>query len=352
MIRNNNLIYFNNNRHTPLDPSVAELMAHLKDHTGFQIQQIVHKAKTQLGEMLNAAPDEILFTRGTSSSLELGLKCSFELYKSKGKHIITQVSEHPVVLNCCKELETQGAEVTYLPVNREGLIDPDALKQAIRPTTMLVSIMTANNETGVIQPIELISEICKEQGILFLSDGSQFAGKLRCDTKELGMDCLAFGSHKMYGPENIGLLYVHSRHKALKEFIASKVHDDLDPLLIAGFGQAAEVFNENYWEISAHVSRLKNHFEHQLLDIEDLRINGSTRHRLYNTSNLSFPNGDVIIPLLERFDFADNRKQASHVLHAMGLSPKENRNSFRFSFGKQNTMEEVKLLVDAILSNI
>jgi cysteine desulfurase len=209
--------------------------------------------------------------------------------------------------------------------------------------------MAANNETGVIQPIEKIAEICKEKNILFFSDASQYAGKLRCDVKDLGMHALAFGAHKMYGPQGIGLLYADEKHAELLDFIRQNYRPELTAAQIAGFGKAAEIASQNYWEDSAHISKLKNYFEHQLLDIEGFRINGSTRYRLYNTSNVTFPSTKNVAELLNRYDFAENIKKPSHVLKNMGLSDEEIKNSFRFSFGKYNTLEEVKLLVEELL---
>lgn len=348
MARNSNLIYFNNNRSTPLDESVSRTMSAYGEEAPAD-DKTLDKTKAQLAEMIGAMPEEIFLTSGTTESVELGMKSMFALHKGRGKHIITQVTEHPVVLNCCKDLEAQGAEISYLKVDREGLVDPDEFGSAIKPGTILLSLMAANNETGVLQPVEQLSAICRQHQVLFLSDGSQVAGKLRCDVSELGMDCLAFGAHKMHGPKDIGALFVSSRCQELAKLVKENLHPRLTAAQVAGFGQAAEVFYRNHWEIGTHVSRLKNYFEHQLLEIEGLRINGSTRHRLYNTSNLCIPQAEKVIELMDRFDFAGNRKTPSYVLKAMGLSEEENRNSFRFSFGKQNTLEEVKLLVKEIL---
>ena len=349
MNRISNLIYFNNNRTTQLDKAVEESMIpYLNDSVSIN-KEVLEKSTLQLAELLNAQPSELLFTKGTTESVNLAFKGSYEFFKHKGNHIITQVTEHFATLDCLKELEMLGAEITYLGVDREGLIDPEELRSAIKPTTILVSVMAANNETGVVQPIEKISELCNEHGILFFSDASQFAGKLRCDVKDLGFGALAFGAHKMYGPEGIGLLYIDDNHKNLMNFICKNYSNKLTSAQIAGFGKAAEISQQNYWETSAHISKLKNHFEHQILDIENLRINGSTRYRLYNTSNITFPNSEKIIALRNKFEFADNLKKPSYVLADMGLGSEEIRKSFRFSFGKYNTLEEVKLLVEEIM---
>lgn len=349
MKRNSNLIYFNNNRTTRPDEEVQKSMLQLEDANGND-RYVHQEAKKQLSALIGALPGELLFTSGTTQSVYLALKGAFGCYKHKGKHIITNSTEHFAVLDCCRELEQEGAEVTYLDVDREGLVDPEALRAAIRPDTVLVSIMAANNETGVIQPIEKISEICRENQLLFFSDASQFAGKVRCDVKELGIDCMAFGAHKMYGPEGIGLLFIDERYDELAETIRNTYETTVSTAQIAGFGKAAEISTRDHWENSTHVSKLKNYFEHQILDLEGLRINGSTKHRLYNTSNITFSDHKKILPLLERFDFAENVKKPSYVLKAMGLNDEDIKNSFRFSFGKYNTLEEVKLLVEDLLS--
>lgn len=350
MNRISNLIYFNNNRTTRLDEAVKESMLPFLNIPYLLNEAVVEKAKAQIGELINAEPDELLFTSGTTESVNLALKAAFALYKHKGRHILTNQTEHFAVLDCFKELEQQGASITYLGVNREGLIDPEELRKAIRPDTLIVSIMAANNETGVIQPIEKIAEICEEVQILFFSDASQFAAKERCDTKDLGFGGLAFGAHKMYGPDGIGLLYINRKYKELMDNIRSNYSPALSMAQIVGFGMAAEISQQHYWDNSAHVSKLKNYFEHQLLDLEGLRINGSTKHRLYNTSNITFGDTAKIIPLLKKYDFADNLGKPSYVLEAMGLGPEEIKRSFRFSFGKYNTLDEVKLLVEEIMS--
>jgi cysteine desulfurase len=348
MERISNLIYFNNNRTTALDDLVKETMHEYQSQTLTTDSQL-KKAKQQVGELINASPSEILFTSGTTESLNLSLKAAFHLNKQRGKHLITQVTEHFAVLNCLKELELEGAEVTVLGVDREGLIDPEALRLAIKPDTILVSLLAANNETGVIQPIERLAEICAEKDLLFISDASQFVGKVRCDAKDFGFSGLAFGAHKMYGPEGIGVLYLNEKHKNLMKHISQTYSSGLNASQIMGLGKAAELSEQTYWENSTHVSKLKTYLEHQLLDIEGLRINGSTRHRLYNTSNLTFPNPEKVIALQTQFDFANNLKKPSYVLKSMGLDDDENKNSFRFSFGKYNTLDEVKLLVESIL---
>lgn len=373
MVMINNLIYFDNNATTKVDKEVIETIVPFFDQNygnaasklhafGWVAQASVETATKQIAHLINCEESEIIFTSGATESINLALKGIFEAYKSKGNHIITCKTEHKAVLDTCLYLEGQGAEITYLDVDKEGLIDPVELKDAIKPTTILVSIMAANNETGVIQPIEKIAEICNDKDVLFFCDATQFVGKERCDVAELGIHCMAFSAHKMYGPKGIGALYIRRKNPRVNliEQINGGGHQNgkrsgtLNVPLIAGFGKAAELFEQNFWDIGSHVSKLKNYFEHQLLDIEDLRINGSTKHRLYNTSNLTFPQTKKITSLLNKFAFssgsacASANPEPSHVLTAMGLSEEEIKNSFRFSFGKNNTLDEVKLLVEEI----
>jgi len=373
MVMINNLIYFDNNATTKVDKEVIETIVPFFDQNygnaasklhafGWVAQAAVESATKQIAHLINCEESELIFTSGATESVNLALKGIFEAYKSKGNHIITCKTEHKAVLDTCLYLEDHGAKITYLNVDKEGLIDLEELKAAIEPATILVSIMAASNETGVIQPIEKIAEICNDKNVLFFCDATQFVGKERCDVAELGIHCMAFSAHKMYGPKGIGALYVRRKNPRVNliEQINGGGHQNgkrsgtLNVPLIAGFGKAAELFEQNFWEMGSHVSKLKNYFEHQLLDIEGLRINGSTKHRLYNTSNLTFPETKKISSLANKFAFssgsacASANPEPSHVLKAMGLGAEEIKNSFRFSFGKNNTLDEVKLLVEEI----
>jgi cysteine desulfurase len=369
----NNLIYFDNNATTKVDESVLEAMLpYFTEHYGNAASKLhgfgwiadaaVEKSKKQLAQSINCQADELIFTSGATESVNLAIKGVFEAYKTKGNHIITCKTEHKAVLDTCEYLHKNGAEITYLDVDKEGIIDLDELKSAIKPNTILVSIMLANNETGVIQPIEHIAEICNTHNLIFFSDATQFVGKERCDVQELGTHCMAFSAHKMYGPKGVGALYIRRKNPRVNiiEQIHGGAHQNnkrsgtLNVPLIVGFGQAAELYSQHYWDNSTHISKLKNYFEHQLLDITGLSINGSTRHRLHNTSNISFPAHLKVIALTNQFAFASGSAcssastEPSHVLKAMGLSDDEVKNSFRFSFSKFNSLLEVKQLVEAI----
>ncbi|HOZ86694.1 MAG TPA: cysteine desulfurase family protein [Bacteroidia bacterium] len=371
----NNLIYFDNNATTKIDDRVFEsMLPYLKDNYGnaasrlhafgWVAQSAVEKAAEQTAQLINCEPGELIFTSGATESVNLAIKGIFEAYQNKGRHLITCVTEHKAVLDTCENLKRSGAEITYLKVDREGLIDLDELRAAIKPTTILVSIMAANNETGVIQPIEKIAEVCKENDLIFFSDATQFAGKQRCDVRELGIHCTAFSAHKMYGPKGSGALYFSRKDPRVNliEQINGGGHQNgkrsgtLNVAGIVGLGKAAEISLSEHWEDSTHISKLKNYFEHQLLDIEGLRINGSTRYRLYNTSNISFPTDKKISSLLNNFAFSSGSAcssgsaEPSHVLKAMGLNNDEIKNTYRFSFGRFNTIDEVKGIVSAINS--
>ncbi|MES2680650.1 MAG: cysteine desulfurase family protein [Bacteroidota bacterium] len=371
----NNLIYFDNNATTKIDDRVFEsMLPYLKENYGnaasrlhafgWVAQAAVEKATEQTAQLINCDAGELIFTSGATESVNLALKGIYEAYQNKGRHIITCVTEHKAVLDTCENLKKSGAEITYLNVDKEGLIDVDELKAAFKPATILVSIMAANNETGVIQPVEKIAEACNEKNVLFFSDATQFVGKQRCDVAELGIHCMAFSAHKIYGPKGTGALYVKRKDPRVNliEQINGGGHQNgrrsgtLNVAGIVGLGKAAEISQADHWEDSTHISKLKNYFEHQLLDIEGLRINGSTRHRLYNTSNISFPPEKKISTLFNTFAFStgsacsSGSTEPSHVLKAMGLSNDEIKNAYRFSFGRLNTIEEVKRIVDAINS--
>ncbi len=369
----NPIIYFDNNATTKVDDEVMKTMlpyfsenygnASSKLHAfGWVANAAVEEAQRRLSKLINCEPNELIFTSGATEAVNLAIKGIFEAYTTKGNHIITCKTEHKAVLDTCEYLQKKGAEITYLNVDKEGLIDCEQLNLAIKPTTILVSLMAANNETGVIQPIEKIAEICNTNNVLFFSDATQFVGKERCDLTELGIHCMAFSAHKFYGPKGIGALYVKRKNPRVN--VIEQIHGGghqhnkrsgtLNVPLIVGFGAAAELSAQNYWEDSAHISKLKNYFEHQLLDIEGLTINGSTRYRLYNTSNITFPNHLKITSLINQFAIASgsacssSSTEPSHVLQAMGICDEDTKNSFRFSFGKYNTLDEVKLIVEKI----
>lgn len=370
---NTPVIYFDNNATTRVDDEVIEAMipyfknnygnASSKLHVfGWQVEAAIEKAKQQIAAYINSEPDELIFTSGATESINLVLKGIYEVYKVKGNHIITVSTEHKAVLDVCNYLEKQGASVTYLNVDREGVIDMEELIAAITEKTILISIMAANNETGVLQDIEKIGQICAERKIVFFTDATQFVGKLRCNVIEQNIHCMAFSAHKFHGPKGIGVLYV--RRKDPRVNMSTQIHGGghqnnlrsgtLNVPGIIGMAKACEIAERDFWEINTHVSQIKNYFEHQLLDLEGLSINGTTRNRLYNTSNIKFPLQLDVKALLNNFAFSSGSActsidiKPSYVLKEMGLSPEEIKNCYRFSFSKYNTLNEVKLFIEQI----
>ncbi len=362
-----NTIYFDNNATTRVDDEVVEAMlpfftenygnAYSKLHAfGWQANAAVDMAKGQIASLINCESGELIFTSGATESINIAITGIYEAYKTKGDHIITVRTEHKAMLDVCALLEKQGAKVTYLNVDKEGVIDIEELQNAITDKTILISVMAANNETGVVQDIEKIGQICRERKIIFFTDATQYVGKMRCDVVEQHIHCMAFSAHKFHGPKGVGALYI--RRKDPRVSIKSQINEGshqinlrsgtLNVAGIVGMAKACEIAQRDYWEINEHISKIKNHFEHQLLDIEGLTINGTTRNRLYNTSNIKFPQQLNLKELLNHFAFSSGsactsfESTPSHVLKAMGLSDEEVKNSYRFSFSKYNTLDEVK----------
>ncbi len=367
------MIYFDNNATTRVDDKVLEAMlpyftesygnASSKLHAfGWQAEAGIELAKTQIGNFINCEPNELIFTSGATESVNLALKGIYKAYKSKGNHIITVKTEHKAVLDVCENLEKEGALVTYLNVDREGMIDLEELVKSITEKTILVSVMAANNETGVLQDIEAIGTICNEHKVIFFTDATQYVGKMRCDVVEQNIHCLAMSAHKFHGPKGIGALYV--KRKSPRVNLISQIdgggHQNnlrsgtLNVPGIIGLGKACEIAGNEYWDVNTHVSKIKNYFEHQLLDLEGLRINGSTRNRLFNTSNITFPQALNLNLLLTKFAFSSGsactslEQKPSHVLHEMAIDDEEIKRSFRFSFSKYNTLNEVIELLNQL----
>lgn len=371
-------IYFDHNATTACDERVVQAMlpffsthfGNAASHThahGWFAQGAVEKARGQVAALIGAEPSEIVFTSGSTESLNTALKGIAAAYKTKGHHIITCKTEHKAVLDTCQYLESTGIEVTYLDVDFEGRIDLDALEAAFTGQTILVCIMSANNETGVLQDLPAIAEIAHRHGALMMSDTTQHIGKLALDVNEAGLDVCCLSAHKLYGPKGAGAMYI--RRKGPRVSMLPLLHGGgheqgrrsgtLNVPGIVALGEACEIAGQELWDNSAHISRLKNYFEHQLLDIEGLRINGSTRYRLYNTSNLCFPalaGGSSLLSRLPGVSFSAGSActsasaSPSHVLAAMGLPAQDIKQSYRFSFGKSNTLQEVEQVVSEIKS--
>src|SRR5580693_6389066 len=303
-------IYMDYHATTPVDPRVVETMlpyfhekfgnAASRNHSfGWTAEEAVENARAQIARLINATPKEIIFTSGATESNNLALKGAAEMYREKGNHIITQVTEHRAVLDTCKRLEKYGYEVTYLPVGKDGRIDLDDLKRAITPKTILISIMYANNEIGVIQPIEEIGKIAKEKGILFHTDGVQALGKIPVDVQRDNIDMISLTAHKLYGPKGCGALYVRRRNPRVQ--LASQIdgggHErgmrsgTLNVPGIVGFGKACEICQAEMPAESERMRRLRDRLKDAIASgLADTQINGSLVRRLPHNINISFAN--------------------------------------------------------------
>ena len=366
-------IYLDNNATTPMDDRVLESMlpffakffgnAASRSHVfGWQAEEAVKIAREQAAQLINAEPNEIVFTSGATEADNLALKGIFETYASKGNHIITVKTEHKAVLDSCKHLEKLGADVTYLDVNHEGLINLRELENNIKRETILICVMYGNNETGVIQPINEISRIAKDNEILFFSDATQAVGKIPVDVIKDGIDLISFSAHKIYGPKGIGALYVRRRNPRVR--LTAQMdgggHErgmrsgTLNVPAIVGFGKACELCKIEMKEDGLKTSALRNKLENELLKINGTSINGSRIHRLPNTTNMSFKNAnsaDIMNKLSKNIALSSGSactsatQSPSFVLKAMGLSDEAAFASLRFGLGRFTTAEEIDFTI-------
>ncbi|KUG08448.1 IscS subfamily cysteine desulfurase [Solirubrum puertoriconensis] len=361
-------IYLDNNATTPLDPRVLEAMlpyftehfgnAASRNHAfGWQAEEAVDYAREQIAQLINCDPKEIIFTSGATESDNLAIKGVFEMYAQKGNHIITATTEHKAVLDTCKHLEKLGARVTYLPVNAEGLIDLNELEAAMTPQTILVSIMYANNEIGVIQPIREISAIAKKHGALFFTDGTQSVGKIPVDVIADGIDLMSFSGHKMYGPKGIGALYVRRKNPRVK--VTAQMdgggHErgmrsgTLNVPGIVGLGKACELARLDMDADTQRIAAMRDRLERELLTLEESYVNGSREHRLPHTTNISFKYVEGEGLMMGVKDLAVSSGSActsaslepSYVLKALGLSDDLAHSSLRFGLSRFTTDEQI-----------
>jgi cysteine desulfurase len=373
------MIYLDYNATTPVDERVlAEMLPFFTEHfgnassnahaLGWYAKGAVEKARQQVANFIGAESSEIIFTSGATEAINMAFKGVFEAYQSKGNHIITCKTEHKAVLDTCTFLEEKGATITYLSVDREGRIDLDELQESLTNKTILVAIMAANNETGVLQDLEKIAEITHQNDSIFFSDTTQMAGKLPIDVNEMGLDMCCISAHKLYGPKGVGALYVRRKNPrvSLIPLLHGGGHENnkrsgtLNASGIVGLGKACEIAQNEFWDNNMHISKVRGYLEHQLLEIPNLTINGSTKYRLYNTSNLYFPKlkdgSSVFSHIKNQYAVSlgsactSANSESSHVLMAMGLNKEESNNCVRFSFGKKNQKEEVEKLAELILS--
>src|ERR1700742_3372203 len=314
-------VYLDNNATTPMDPRVLEAMlpyfttkfgnAASRNHPfGWVAEEAVDYAREQVAQLIGASEKEIIFTSGATESDNLAIKGVFEMYKEKGNHIITSVTEHKAVLDACKHVEKMGGRVTYLPVKEDGLIDLAELEASMTSETILVSIMYGNNEIGVIQPIKEISAIAHKYGALFMTDATQAVGKIPVDVNADGIDLLAFSAHKIYGPKGVGALYV--RRKGPRVKVTAQMdgggHErgmrsgTLNVPGIVGFGKACELCMQEMDSDAKRLSAMRDRLETALLSVEDAKLNGSKEHRLPHTTNISFKHmeGDNLVVQLSK----------------------------------------------------
>ncbi|HYI95263.1 MAG TPA: IscS subfamily cysteine desulfurase [Bryobacteraceae bacterium] len=362
-------IYLDNHATTPVDPRVLDAMlpyfkelfgnAASRNHSfGWEAEEAVEKARKQVASLIGATAKEIVFTSGATESNNLALKGVAQMYAEKGNHIITAASEHKAILDTCKHLEKEGCRVTYLPLKQDGLIDLDMLKEAFTDKTILVSIMYANNEIGVVQPIREIGKMCKERGILFHTDMVQAAGKIPVDVIKDNIDLASISAHKLYGPKGVGALYV--RRKSPRVQLTAQMdgggHErgmrsgTLNVPSIAGLGAACEIAQKEMAEESARLQALRDRLKDKIMsELDEVFINGSWEHRLPHNLNISFAYVEGESMLMGINDIAVSSGSActsatlepSYVLKALGLGDDLAHSSIRFGIGRFNTQEEV-----------
>ncbi|MEY4292973.1 MAG: hypothetical protein RIQ61_1371 [Bacteroidota bacterium] len=373
-------IYLDNNATTPMDPRVLETMLpYFTDHFGnaasrnhpfgWAAEEAVDYAREQVASLIGADPKEIIFTSGATEADNLGIKGVFEMYASKGNHIITCTTEHKAVLDTCKHLEKLGAQVTYLEVLPDGMIDLDALEKAITDKTILIAIMYGNNEIGVVQPVKEISAIARKHNVLFFTDGTQAVGKIPVDVIADGIDLMAFTAHKMYGPKGIGALYVRRKNPRVKVTAQmdgggherSMRSGTLNVPGIVGFGKAAELCKQEMATEAARLSILRDKLENALLQLEEAYLNGHKENRLPHTTNISFKHveGEGLlmgfnknIALSSGSACTSASLEPSYVLKALGLGDDLAHSSLRFGLGRFTTEEQIDYTIKAISDTV
>jgi cysteine desulfurase len=370
-------IYMDNHATSPLDPRVLEAMmpyftnkfgnAASRNHSfGWEAEQAVETAREQIAKLIGATAKEIIFTSGATESNNLAIKGIAEMYRERGNHIITQVTEHKAVLDTCKRLEKYGYRVTYLPVKADGLIDIEDLKRAMDEKTILVSIMAANNEIGVLQPIREIGKLCHEKGVIFHTDAVQSVGKVPVNVIADNIDVLSLSGHKIYGPKGVGALYVRRRNPRVQ--IAAQIdgggHErgmrsgTLNVPGIVGLGKACEIAYEEMDSEAAYLRGLRDRLKAKLeSELDYIHVNGSMEHRLPGNLNVSFVYVEGESLLMGINDVAVSSGSActsatlepSYVLKALGLGDDVAHSSIRFGLGRFNTQAEVDYVADKVI---
>ena len=362
-------IYLDYSATTPVDERVVKVMMECltmdgsfgnpasRSHVfGWKAEEVVENARAQVAELINADPREIVWTSGATESDNLALKGIAHFYKSKGKHIITSKIEHKAVLDTARQLEREGYEVTYLNPDKEGIIQPESVRDAIRDDTILVSLMHANSEIGTITDIKSIGEITRKNGVIFHVDAAQTVGKIPIDLQQMNVDLLSISGHKLYGPKGIGVLYVRRKPRIR---IEAQIHGGghergmrsgtLATHQIAGLGKACAIAKAEMAEEQAHILKLRNDFYDQLRDIDEVYLNGSLTQRIAGNLNLSFAyiEGESLMMALKDLAVSSGSActsaslEPSYVLRALGLNDELAHSSIRFGIGRFTTKEEL-----------
>ncbi|MBS1577690.1 MAG: IscS subfamily cysteine desulfurase [Bacteroidetes bacterium] len=373
-------IYLDHNATTPCDPRVVEAMlpyfsehygnAASRNHSfGWQAEEAVDYAREQVAKLIGAEPKEIVFTSGATEADNLAIKGVFEMYAGKGSHIITCNIEHKAVLDACKHLEKKGAEVTCLPVNNKGNIDLAELKASIKPNTILIALMYANNEIGNLLPVKEIGRIAKEKGIIFFSDATQAIGKVPVDVNKDGVDVMALSAHKLYGPKGIGALYIRRKNPRVK--LAPQIdgggHEKgmrsgtLNVPGIVGFGKACEICMQEMREEAERVSKLRDKLEKGILKIEGTKVNGDRDTRLPNITNISFKDVEgegLLMGITKNIAVSSGSActsasmEPSYVLKALGVDDELAHSSIRFGLGRFTTEEEIDYTIEQVTQTV
>src|SRR6201982_1103178 len=371
-------IYMDNHATTPLDKRVLETMlpyfsekfgnAASRNHSfGWEAEEAVDKARRQIARLIHAQSKEIIFSSGATEADNLAIKGVIEFYKEKGNHIITCVTEHKAILDSCGALERSGkATITYLPVDKYGMVDPEAVRKAITDKTVLITLMYANNEVGTIHPIAEIGKIAKEKGIVFHSDATQAVGKIPVDVEKDGIDLMSMSGHKIYGPKGIGAIYVRSKgpRVRLTPQMDGGGHErgmrsgTLNVPGIVGLGAACEIAQKEMAQESVRLAKLRDRLKAGLeAKLDEVFINGSMEHRLPNNLNMSFAYVEGESLLMGINDIAVSSGSActsatlepSYVLKALGVGEDLAHTSIRFGLGRFNTEEEVDYVIDKMV---
>ena len=373
-------IYMDNHATTPVDPRVFQAMrpyltdvfgnSASRNHSfGWEAEEATEKARKQVASLISATSKEIVFTSGATESDNLALKGVAEMYAEKGNHIITAATEHKAVLDTCKRLEKDGVRVTYLAVQQNGLVDLDQLREAITDKTILITIMYANNEIGVLQPIAEIGKICRERGVLFHTDGVQAIGKVPIDVNKDNIDLMSITAHKIYGPKGVGALYVRRKNPRVQisAIIDGGGHErgmrsgTLNVPGIVGLGKACELAREEMAKEGAHLAALRDRLKDRIMGrLDEVYINGSMEHRLPGNLNISFAYVEGESLLMGINDVAVSSGSActsatlepSYVLKALGTGDDLAHSSIRFGIGRFNTEAEVDYVADRVCETV